>query len=123
MTGEVKRYRQAFSFPGFDISEIGGRSFMKSMLELNLPPLRFSGFGTPANYLSWMRPAVFAGGLRVEPNHGGLEREFYTLGGQLDFQFYVMHAQEMTLSFGYASGWESGRDRHDELMASLKVLY
>jgi len=121
--GEVKRYRQPFSFPGFEISEIGGRTFVKSMLEGNLPPIRFRDFGTPANYLSWARPAVFAGALLVEPNQGALERTFYTLGAQVDFQFYVMHTQDMTFSLGYASGWESGGERNDEFMASLKVLY
>jgi hypothetical protein len=34
-----------------------------------------------------------------------------------------MHTQDMTLSLGYALGWESGGDRNDEFMASLKVLY
>jgi hypothetical protein len=121
--GEVKRYRQPFSFPGFEISEIGGRTFLKSMLEGNLPPIRFSDIGTPANYLSWARPAVFAGALQVEPNQNGLQRTFYTLGAQVDFQFYVMHTQDMTFSLGYASGWESGGERNDEFMASLKVLY
>jgi hypothetical protein len=36
----------------------------------DLPPVRFSDVGTPANYLSWARPAVFAGALLVEPNQG-----------------------------------------------------
>jgi len=42
---------------------------------------------------------------------------------QLDFQFYVMHAQEMTLSLGYAQGFERGQPDRDEYMVSLKVLY
>ena len=50
-------------------------------------------------------------------------RNYYDLGAQLDFQFYVMHAQEMTLSFGYALGFEEGQPDREEFMLSLKVLH
>jgi hypothetical protein len=120
--GEVKRYRSQFSFPGFDISSINGRSFARSILEWNLPPLRFSGIGTPANYLSWARPALFAGALWVDPGNGATRR-LEDLGAQVDFQFDVMHDQEMTFSLGYARGFESGQSGHGEFMASLKVLH
>ncbi|HVF62596.1 MAG TPA: hypothetical protein VNE58_01205, partial [Casimicrobiaceae bacterium] len=121
--GEVKRYREHFSFPGFEISEVGGRTYARSMLEWNLPPVRFSTIGTPANYLSWARPALFTGVLVTNPDDDALKRELANVGVQVDLQFYVMHTQEMTLSLGYALGWESGADRRDEFMLSLKVLY
>ncbi len=60
--GEAKRYREYYAFPGADLNEIGGRNFVKSTLEWNLPPLRFRRVGTPGFYVTWMRPAVFAGG-------------------------------------------------------------
>ncbi|MEO7252042.1 MAG: hypothetical protein ABIW30_05470 [Arenimonas sp.] len=119
---EVKRYRDHFSFPGFEISEIGARRYARSMLEWNLPPLRFSRFGTPANYLSWARPAVFAGMLITNPGEGERSRRLQNFGLQVDFQFNVMHEQEMTLSLGYALGFEHGRSTGDEVMLSLKVL-
>ncbi len=119
---EIKRYREHFSFPGFEISEIGARSYVRSTLEWNLPPLRFSNFGTPANFLSWMRPAVFAGILVANPGEGARMRRLENLGMQLDFQFNVMHEQEMTLSLGYALGFEKGRSNGDEFMLSLKVM-
>jgi len=121
--GEAKRYRDHFSFPGFEISEIGGRSYARTMLEWNLPPVRFSSIGTPANYLSWARPAFFAGALVLNPDDAVLKREVANLGFQLDFQFYVMHAQEMTLSLGYAVGYEEGFADREEFMLSLKVLH
>ena len=121
--GEVKRYRDHFSFPGFDISEIGGRQYERSILEWNLPPIRFSNIGTPANYLSWARPAVFVGALRVDPGDGTGTRRLNDFGVQVDCQFNVMHDQEMTLSFGYARGFESGRPDSNEFMFSLKVLH
>ena len=43
--GEAKRYREVLSMPGFEIDAIGGRTFAKSMLEWNLPPLRFESLG------------------------------------------------------------------------------
>jgi hypothetical protein len=121
--GEAKRYRDHFSFPGFDISTIGGRTYYRSMLEWNLPPLRFRDIGSPANHLSWARPALFAGLLVVDPDTGLTRREVSNLGVQLDFQFYVMHAQEMTLSIGWAIGMEDGLPDREEFMLSLKVLH
>ena len=119
---EIKRYRAHFSFPGFEISEIGGRRYARTMLEWNLPPVRFSNIGTPANYLSWARPALFAGLLVTNPGEGDRMRRLGNIGLQVDLQFNVMHEQEMTLSFGYAVGFEDGRSGRDEFMLSLKVL-
>ena len=62
-SGNEKRYRETYSLPGAELNEIGGRNFVKSMVELNLPPLRFDRFGTSGFYVPWLRPAVFAGGL------------------------------------------------------------
>ena len=120
---EVKRYREHFSFPGFEISEVPARKYLKSMIEWNLPPIRFRNVGTPANYLSWARPAVFAGVLIANPGEGDRMRRLADLGVQVDFQFNVMHDQEMTLSLGYALGYEDGRSAGDEFMLSLKVLH
>ena len=38
---DEKRYRETYAFPGAELNEIGGRNFLKSTVELNLPPLRF----------------------------------------------------------------------------------
>ena len=65
--GEVKRYREYDSFPGFDIDEIAARNFVKSVGEWNLPPIRFSDVGTPSLFLSSLRPALFAGVLFADP--------------------------------------------------------
>ena len=54
---DVKRYREPFTMPGFDINELGGQTFAKSILEWNLPPFRFRSAGTPGFYASYMRPA------------------------------------------------------------------
>ncbi|MEJ8566711.1 hypothetical protein [Elongatibacter sediminis] len=119
---DVKRYREYHSFPGFEIDEISGQNFVKSVLEWNLPPLRFRRVGTPALYLQHLRPAVFAGALVTDPGHGRLE-EFYTsIGFQLDLKFTVVHRLPMTLSLGFARGFVDGSKADDEIMVSLKIL-
>jgi hypothetical protein len=117
---EVKRYREPFSMPGFEIDELNGRTFVKSMLEWNLPPVRFSRVGSPDFYLSWARPAVFATALVTDPDVDS--RSWYSAGFQVDFQFTLLSRKEMTFSIGYAAGFsESGHERN-EFMASLKIL-
>ena len=119
--GEVKRYREYDSFPGFKIDELAGRRFAKSLLELNLPPLRFNEVGRPSFFLSSMRSALFAGVLAVDPGRRDA-RTLETVGGQLDFNFTFALRLPMVLSVGAASGFEDGRHRGDEAMISLKIL-
>jgi hypothetical protein len=119
--GEVKRYREYQSFPGFRIDELAGRSFAKSLVELNLPPLRFSDVGQPSLFLSAVRPALFAGVLAIDPGRRS-GRTLETVGGQLDFNFTVALRLPMVLSVGAATGLEDGRRRGSEAMVSLKIL-
>jgi hypothetical protein len=120
--GEVKRYRDHDSFPGFEIDELAGRSFAKSVLELNLPPLRFEEVGSPGFFLGWARPALFVGALAAKPADGSASRTVLDAGAQVDLTFTVLSRLNMTLSFGYAAGFEDGRKLDDEWMLSLKVL-
>jgi len=119
--GEVKRYRDFESFPGFKIDELSGQRFAKSLVEVNLPPLRFSNIGTPSLFLSSLRPALFAGVLGLDPGKSG-GRTLETVGGQLDFNFTVALRLPMVLSIGAAAGFEDGRHRGNEAMISLKIL-
>jgi hypothetical protein len=119
--GEVKRYREFGSFPGFEIDELAGRRFAKSVLEFNLPPARFSNVGRPSLYLSSVRTAVFGGVMAVDPAQGSAST-FETLGAQVDFNFTVALRLPMVLSVGAATGFEKDRHRGDEVMISLKVL-
>jgi hypothetical protein len=120
--GEVKRYREFDSFPGFEIDELAGRDFAKSVLELNLPPLRFEEVGSPGFFLGWARPAIFVGALSAKPADGSGRRTVYDAGAQVDLTFTVLSRLNMTLSFGYAAGFEDGRKLDDEWMLSLKIL-
>ena len=116
-----KRYREMESFPGFEIDEIAARRFAKLTGEVNLPPVRFAEIGTPVFYLSYVRPAVFAGGMATQAPDGSGHR-YYDLGAQLDLNFTVALRLPMVFSVGAAHGWADGRSRKTELLASLKIM-
>jgi len=120
--GDAKRYREVFSMPGFEIDALGGKAFVKSMIEWNLPPLRFESVGTPALYLRWARPALFATALVLDPQDGDYREDAYDVGVQVDFQLHVLHRLPMMLSFGYAVGFGGADAGKGEFMASLKIL-
>ena len=119
---DIKRYRQYESFPGFGIDQLGGRRFVKSVLELNAPPWRFEEVGKPGFYLSYIRPAVFVGTLVIDDSLAGGLRRYHDLGVQLDLNFTVLDHLPMTVSFGYAQGYEDSTKVDDEWLFSLKVL-
>jgi hypothetical protein len=117
----IKRYREMESFPGFDIDEIAARRFAKATAEINLPPIRFAEVGTPAFYLSYVRPAAFAGILATQAPDLGKHR-YYDLGAQLDLNFTIALRLPMIFSVGAAAGWADGHYRKTEWLASLKIM-
>ena len=119
---DEQRYRHYYSFPGAELNEIGGRNFVRSLVEWNLPPFRFSRAGKPGAYLSWMRPALFVGGLVTNFDRVGARREAATAGGQIDFRFTVLSRLDLTLSGGYGVTFERGEPQRHEAMVSLRVL-
>ena len=119
---EVKRYREFYAMPGFELNQIPGRNFHRAMLEWNLPPLRFSRAGTPNFYTSWARPAIFATSLVTNFDDSAIRQEATNVGGQVDFKFKVKSRYDLTLSFGYAVGYLEGSRFDEEFMVSLKIL-
>jgi hypothetical protein len=117
----IKRYREYESLPGFDINEIDARSFARVIGEINLPPLRFEGWGVPTIYLSSMRTGIFVGELLAEPAVGD-ERSLQTVGIQTDWNFTIAHRLPMVLSLGYAEGFEDGERSGSEALISLKIM-
>jgi hypothetical protein len=120
--GTEKRYRETYSLPGAELNEIGGRNFVKSTIELNLPPLRFQGLGTPGFYVPWMRPAVFVSGLATNVDDRRSQRRVLSGGAQIDVSMSVLSALELMLSVGAGVAIEDGRAPRREVMVSLKVL-
>ena len=119
---EEKRYREQYSFPGVELNEIGGTNYLRSMLEWNLPPVRFRRVGSPGFYLTWARPALFAAALVTNADDSALRRTVSNVGGQVDFRLGVISQLELTLSAGYAAAFERGQPTRHEGMLSLKVL-
>jgi len=117
----VKRYREMEAFPGFDIDELAVRKFGRITGEVNLPPIRFAEVGTPAFYLSYIRPAAFAGVMATN-NQDGTNHTYADVGAQLDLNFTVALRLPMVLSFGAAAGFEDGHYRKTEWLASLKIM-
>ena len=117
----------------YAINEVGGRTFAKSILEWNLPPIRFLRFGTPGFYGSWIRTSLFLGGLFTNFDHRyetiGTPEEQVKIaqaigdaGVQMDLRFTWLARLDMTLSVGYAAAFESGVETRHEAMISLKVM-
>ena len=120
--GDIKRYRNFYSFPGFDFDQLHGQDFAKSMLEWNLPPVILREVGIPAFYLSWIRAALFAGVLVTDIGDNEYEETYTSLGAQVDLHFTIVHRLPMTLSVGFAQGYIGGTKFDDEWMISLKIL-
>jgi len=121
--GSVKRYREFYSMPGFDLNSLSGRNFHRAVLEWNLPPVRFKRVGTPGLFLSWARPALFVSSLRTNLDDSTIEQNTTNAGIQIDFRFTILSRLDMTLSLGYAKGFgNSSIMDDDEFMASLKIL-
>jgi hypothetical protein len=120
--GEIKRYREYYAFPGAALNEIPGRNFVRSLVEWELPPVRFSRAGTPGFYLSFLRPALFAGGLVTNLDQSALRRTAATAGGQVDLRFTMLSALDLTLSLGAGLRIEHGVPARREAMVSLALL-
>ena len=120
--GNVKRYREYYSLPGFDIDEVSAQSFVRELVEWNLPPVVFESVGTPGLYLNWLRPAVFVAGLWTDPGHASVRKDYRSVGTQADLRFSVLHWYDMTLSVGFAVGYEGARRTGTEWMVSLKIM-
>jgi hypothetical protein len=116
-----KRYREMESFAGFEIDEIAARRFAKLTGEVNFPPIRFAEVGTPAFYLSHIRPAVFTGVMATRSPDGD-SHHYLNLGAQFDLNFTVALRLPMVLSVGAAGGWADGDYRKTEVLASLKIM-
>jgi hypothetical protein len=95
---------------------------VRELVEWNLPPYVLESAGTPGFYLKWLRPSVFAAGLWGDPGNSALRKNYASLGGQVDLSFTVLHRYDMTLSIGYAVGYQGSQHAGSEWMISLKIM-
>ncbi len=120
--GEVRRYRDYDSLPGFGIDDIAALSFVRETIEFDLPPVVFASVGTPDLYLSWLRPAVFATVMRTDPFNASTRATYESVGTQADLRFSLLHWYEAILSVGVAEGFQGSKRARREWMVSLKIL-
>ena len=120
--GEIKRYREYYAFPGADLNELSGRNFVKSLVEWALPPVRFAGVGTPGLYLSFLRPAVFAGVLATNLDRRAIRTTAATFGGQVDLRLTMLSALDLTVSIGGGFRLQDQARPRREAMISLALL-
>jgi hypothetical protein len=120
--GSIKRYREFYAMPGFDLNAIKGRNFVRQMVEVNLPPANFASLGTQVFHATWARQSIFASSLWTDPNKAAQRKRYSSIGTQIDVRFSVLHWYDMTLSFGYAVGYTGSKRSGDEFMISLKIL-
>lgn len=117
----IQRYQEYGALPGFEIDEVSGQTFVKSTLELNLPPVSFDSAGWPALHASWLRPSLFTSMLWTDPGRVTRARHM-SVGAQADIRLSLMHWSDITLSIGYALGFRGSQRAGNELMVSLKIL-
>lgn len=117
----IKRYRDYDSLPGFQIDQIGAQNFARELVEWDLPPFIYESVGTPAFYLTWLRPSIFVAGLWSEPG-ATHHTEYTSTGAQMDLSFSVLHRYNMTLSAGIAAGYQGSTRTGSEWMISLKIM-
>lgn len=119
---EIRRYREWYAFPGLELNEVGGKTYVRGLLEWNLPPARFRRVGWPSFYATWASTSLFVGGLVTNPDDEPTRRTLRNVGAQMDFRLTLMSNIDLTVSLGYAVAFESGLPSRDEVMASLTIL-
>jgi hypothetical protein len=119
---EIKRYREYSSFPGAELSAVGGRNYSKLLVELMLPPMRFRRLGLTSAYLRWGRLSMFSAGVMTNLDSKIHRRELLSVGAQMDFRLITFSLLRSTLSVGYAIALEEDQRGSKELMVSLKIL-
>ena len=67
-------YPEKYIFDVAGIPQVPAKDFVRSLVEWDLPPVRFSRAGSPGFYLSFVRPALFAGGLATNLDDAAFRR-------------------------------------------------
>jgi hypothetical protein len=120
--GAIHRFRDAESFAGLDINEVGGANYARAQLEWTSPPLRFRRAGIPSFYLRWADLSLFTTGLATDLDDDGFRRGLVNVGAQLDVRVVTLSHLDSTLSFGFASAWGRGRPASSSWMFSFKIM-
>ena len=120
--GTIRRFRDAESFAGLDINEVGGANYARAQLEWTSPPLRFRKAGIPSFYFRWADLSLFTTGLATDLDEDGFRRGLVNVGAQVDVRVVTLSHLDSTLSFGFASAWGRGRPASNSWMFSFKIM-
>ena len=94
----------------------------RSFGQVRAGPIRFAEVGSPVFYLSYARPALFAGAM-LGRSADGRDYRLHDVGAQVDLAFTVALRLPMTLSLGVARGFGDGAiEGRTEWLASLKIM-
>jgi hypothetical protein len=118
----IRQFRNAESFAGLDINEVGGTNYARAQLEWTSPPLRFRRAGIPSFYLRWADLSLFTTGLATDLDDDVLRRKLVNVGAQVDVRVVTLSHLDSTLSLGFASAWERGRPASSSWMFSFKIM-
>ncbi|MFN0097040.1 MAG: YncE family protein [Gemmatimonadaceae bacterium] len=119
---DIKQFRATESFPGLEISEVGGATYTKAQVEWMSPPLRFQSVGIPSAYLRWASLSLFASGLITDVSESPLRRSFTSLGAQIDLRLVTLSHLDSTISLGYAVADSDGVPLSSAFMLSFKIM-
>ena len=102
------------------LNQIGARNFAKSVLEWDLPPVRFRDLGSTKLYCNWVRLALFSGGLATNLENSQ-RRGYVNAGAQIDFRLVLFTYTKSTFSTGFAMARDRAGHTGSEFMVSLKL--
>ncbi len=119
---EIQRYHSYYSFPGFELNELGGTNYGKVMLEWTFPPIRFVHFGFPSFYFRWARFALFSAAMVTNFDSKEIYKTYLNVGGQFDVRLVTFSLLKSTFSLGYAQAFREDQRVSREFMISLKIL-
>jgi len=117
-----EQYRNALAFPGAEIDEIQAYNYLKTMGELNLPPLHLRNVGTSWLYPTFIKSSLFGTHLMTNFDNKADLTHYYNIGAQVDLQLVLFSYLKTTWSAGYARKFENGKPNSNMLMLSVKLL-
>jgi len=117
-----EQYREALAFPGAEIDEIKAYNYVKTMGEINLPPLHMRNVGTSWLYPTYIKASVFGTHLMTNFDKQSTINNYFNTGAQMDIQLVLFSYLRTTWSVGYARKFENNKANSDQLMLSLKLL-
>jgi hypothetical protein len=120
--GEISRYRDYYSFPGYGLDALSATSFGKLLGEYNLPAVHFRRAGATWMYVNWARLTFFSGELLTNFANSSTRNEYTTAGAQLDFRIVFFTYFNTTLSGGFGAATDWNGHPATQGMISLKIL-